>query len=173
MIYLEAPTRIDHTLPRPLVFLAGGITNCPDWQQDTATALSLEPGGQCNFTLLNPRRKNFPMGDPGASQAQIAWEHEALWSSDIILFWFSRGSDNPIVLLEYGMHLMRNRLQTSGAPTPIVGCDPEYPRAMDVRVQTQLLVQRCGERVEIHDTLDATWQASAAAILRFAMGVRP
>lgn len=53
------------------VFLAGGITGCPDWQ-----AAVVRMVGDANVVLLNPRRENFPMDDPKASLDQILWEHD-------------------------------------------------------------------------------------------------
>ena len=37
----------------------------------------------------NPRRKDFPINDPIASEEQITWEFEHLKNSDIIIFWFA------------------------------------------------------------------------------------
>lgn len=80
------------------LFLAGGITNCPDWQSKMIDELK-----NVDITIYNPRRKNFPTDDPNASEEQITWEYAHLKTADIISFWFSRGSLNPIVLYELGM----------------------------------------------------------------------
>lgn len=110
------------------LFLAGGITNCPDWQTVMIEKLKDIP----NLTIYNPRRKDFPINDPNASEAQITWEYNHLKDADIVLFWFSRGSLNPIVLYELGMWgCSRNR-------PFIVGVDPQYERKQDVIIQTQL-----------------------------------
>src|SRR5438132_145293 len=101
-LYVEAleewnPTygTFDHDLES--VFLAGGITGCPDWQTDMVSLLAGSP-----VVVLNPRRKNFPIGDPNAAQEQIAWEYRHLRKADRILFWFSAATLNPIVLYELG-----------------------------------------------------------------------
>ena len=112
------------------IFLAGGISNCPDWQSEAIehfTALS-----NYNFTLYNPRRENFPINDPNASEQQIVWEYNHLRDSDIILYWFARGSLNPIVLYELGMW------GNSRDKTIFIGIDPEYERKHDVEIQTKL-----------------------------------
>lgn len=62
------------------LFLAGGITNCPDWQSEMIEKLSFIK----NLTVFNPRRKNFPIHDPKASEEQITWEFNWLKNSDII-----------------------------------------------------------------------------------------
>lgn len=110
------------------LFLAGGITNCPDWQAAIIPLLSSIP----ELTVYNPRRKNFPIHDPNAAEEQITWEYNKLKEADIILFWFSRGSLNPIVLYELG------RWGNSSDKPIVIGLDEEYERKQDVIVQTML-----------------------------------
>ena len=108
------------------LFLAGGITDCPDWQQEMKDLLS-----KTDLTILNPRRKNFPIHDPGAAGAQIKWEYHALRNADAILFWFPHETICPIVLYELGAWSMTCK--------PIfVGAHPEYQRRQDVVIQTYL-----------------------------------
>lgn len=76
--------------------------------------------------MFNPRCKSIP-----EENAQIKWEYEKLQESDIISFWFSVGSLNPITLFEYGSYFKSDK-------TIVVGCHPEYQRRNDVIVQTQL-----------------------------------
>jgi len=109
------------------IFLAGGISNCPDWQMELIGRLKGIPA-----TLYNPRRANFPMDDPNAAEEQITWEYEKLKAADIIVFWFSRGSLNPIVLYELG------RWGNSSDKPIVIGIDPEYERTQDVEIQTVL-----------------------------------
>lgn len=123
MIYIEAP---DSDAFMPKVFLAGGITDCPDWQSEVRRALRSEP-----CVLLNPRRENFPIDDPDAAEEQITWEHRALRAADAILFWFPKETLCPIVSYELGAWSMTDK--------PIfVGCDPKYMRQQDVVIQMQL-----------------------------------
>ncbi len=113
------------------LFLAGGITNCPDWQTELIERLkSIDI--KAVLDVYNPRRKNFPIGDKNASREQIQWEFDKLKTADIIVFWFSRGSLNPIVLYELGMW-------GNSRTTPIIiGIDKEYEREQDVIIQTAL-----------------------------------
>ena len=141
-LIIEAPNEIysvENMHSRKL-FLAGGITNCPDWQSVVIEGLKDMRG----VTIYNPRRKNFPMNDPKAAEAQIAWEFNQLANADVILFWFSKGSLNPIVLYELGMWG-----NSSNIPM-VVGCDKGYERTQDVIIQTQL----ARPDVEIFDDLD-------------------
>ncbi len=114
------------------IFLAGGITNVPEWQTDLIDMLRKMDLGKEQVILYNPRRKNFPIHDPNASNEQITWEFRKLQASEMIIFWFARGSINPIVLYELGMW-------GNSRATPIsIGLDPLYERKQDVIIQTGL-----------------------------------
>jgi hypothetical protein len=125
MIYIEAPNRKLNIYETSL-FLAGGITGCPDWQQEMVVKLECT-----DLTLLNPRRADFPTGDPDTALEQITWEHYMLRAASGIMFWFPKETLCPIVLYELGAWSMRDR--------PIfVGVHPDYQRRQDVEIQTKL-----------------------------------
>ena len=111
------------------LFLAGGITNCPDWQAEMLKKL------KGDIVVYNPRRANFPIDDPNAAKEQITWEYNRLKVAKEILFWFSRGSLNPIVLFGYGMW----GLSKWSSKKIFIGVDPEYERKQDVYIQTELV----------------------------------
>ncbi len=128
--YIEAPNRaapIDFTRS---IFLAGSITGAYDWQK--AAADKLLPF----FHVFNPRRANYDVMDPSQERIQISWEHDYLYYSTIILFFFSHETLAPITLLEYGAWLEQSKM------TPwkkIYTCiHPEYKRKNDVVIQTEL-----------------------------------
>lgn len=126
MKYIEALNR-DIYESENTVFMAGGITNCPDWQQEMKELLK-----DSGVTLLNPRRKDFPIGDPNAASEQIKWEYDMLRAADAIMFWFPKETICPIVLYELGAW--------SATRKPIaVGVHPEYQRKQDVEIQTGLV----------------------------------
>jgi hypothetical protein len=124
MQYVEAIARVP--LRYPSVFLAGGITGCPPWQSEAVAVLA-----HLDVTVLNPRRADFPMGDPQAGREQILWEFEALRMADMVAFWFPEETLCPITLFEYGKHLV-------GAKPLIVGIHPRYARRVDLLEQTAL-----------------------------------
>lgn len=127
MRYLESPDKIEPFDTQTRLFLAGGITNCPDWQQEMRELLA-----DTTLTLLNPRRANFPIGDPSAAQVQIEWEFDMLRAADGIMFWFPQETICPIVLYELGAWSMSDK--------PIfVGVHPSYERRQDVEIQTKLV----------------------------------
>lgn len=108
------------------LFLAGGITGCPNWQKDAISYLE-----DTDLILLNPRRDNFPIHDPNAAFEQILWEYEHLRLADAILFWFPKETLCPIVLYELGAWSMTQK--------PIfVGVHEDYARKNDVVIQTSL-----------------------------------
>lgn len=113
------------------IFLAGGITNCPDWQTELIKKLK-DSNITTDLDIYNPRRKNFPIHDKSASVEQISWEFEKLKTADMIVFWFSLGSLNPIVLYELGMWGNSRDTQI------IIGIDEGYERKQDVIIQTTL-----------------------------------
>jgi hypothetical protein len=125
MQYVEALNEYEPG-PLPAVFLAGGISGCPDWQREVVGLLRDDP-----VVLLNPRRAAFPIGDPEAGLKQIEWEHRHLRKADSILFWFPRETLCPIALYELGAWSMT-------AKPLFVGAHLDYPRRLDVEVQTRL-----------------------------------
>ena len=144
MRYVQAPQ--PYTGPGPLLFLAGGISDCPDWQAEAVAMLRDTPG----LTVLDPRRAVFDLADPAAATEQITWEHTHLHRADVVLFWFAAGgSVQPITLYELGVHVTR------GVPLA-VGADPGYPRRLDVQIQ--LALARPG--LTVHDTLADTVAAA-------------
>ena len=127
MYYLEALENLERTFGYKSIFLAGGITGCPNWQQEMKQMLK-----DTDLILLNPRRANFPIHDPNAANEQITWEHKHLSKAGAILFWFAKETIQPIVLYELGAWSMTDK-------TIFVGVHPEYPRRQDVEIQTSLV----------------------------------
>jgi len=154
MIYVEAPKYRLTGKPRT-IFLAGGITNCPDWQSAMVESLN-HKHCMSDVIVFNPRRENFPIHDPEAANEQIKWEHHYLYGVDAVVFWFARGSLNPIVLFEYGKELgRRDGKHPKQWKKLFVGCDPEYERVDDVVIQTRLHEKQMGvEPMPISNSLD-------------------
>ena len=151
MQYIEAlTTYTDHQGQRS-VFLAGGISDCYDWQAEVAQMLA-----ETQLIVLNPRRANFPIHDPSQSQLQIQWEYEHLRKASAILFWFPSETLCPITLYELGTW--------SNSEKPIfIGVHPNYQRRIDVEIQTRLIrpdvvivysLQHLADQLKVY----ATWQ---------------
>jgi hypothetical protein len=130
MQYVEALTEYEPGA-LPAVFLAGGVTGCPDWQREVVGLLRDLP-----VALLNPRQASFPIGDPLAAPRQIEWEHRHLRRADAVLFWFPAESLCPIALYELGAWSVYQ--DARGLRPLFVGVHPRYPRRQDVEIQTRL-----------------------------------
>jgi hypothetical protein len=127
------------------LFLAGGITGCPDWQQEVIRLLA-----DTDLTLLNPRRRAFPV-EADAATAQIIWEFRHLRKASAILFWFPREALCPIALYELGAWSMTDK--------PLfLGAHPDYERRHDLMIQTSL----ARPDVAVGDSLDALARAVRA-----------
>jgi hypothetical protein len=135
----------------PRLFLAGGIGGCPHWQDDAIARLA-EAG--VPMTAFNPRREDYPHDDPAAEAEQVSWEFRALRASQVVLFWFTDATDQPIALFELGGQLAR--------PVRLaVGAAPGYRRR--VNLVTQLSLAR--PDLVVHDGL-AGVVAAALTLLR-------
>lgn len=111
---------------QPALFLAGGITGCPDWQKPVGDMLN-----RSDLTVFNPRRSDYE-DKPLTAVQQITWEYAAIQASSFMFFWFPRETDCPITLFELGCAL------SEGRQTLVVGCEPGYSRHLDVVTQCAL-----------------------------------
>jgi hypothetical protein len=124
MRYIECPEV--YTGEGKTLFSAGGISDCRDWQKELADKLV-----DLDFVFINPRRKNFPINDPNASEEQIKWEFGHLQNSEMVSFWFPNETLCPITLYELGRWLNSDK-------KIFLGIHPEYKRKFDVEIQTGL-----------------------------------
>ena len=125
MKYIECPEVYKEN--NPSLFLAGGITNCPNWQKELIELLK-----DTNLTLLNPRRKHFQENNPEIEEQQITWEFNHLKKASAVSFWFTKETVCPITLYELG------KQSTSNKPL-FIGVHPDYSRKRDVEIQTKLI----------------------------------
>jgi hypothetical protein len=117
------------------LFLAGGITNCENWQAKVIKELKDEE----NLTIYNPRRKKFNITKKSIQEEQIVWEYKHLKEADLICFWFSKETICPITLYELGMWgNSRDHYDRMLSKRIFIGIDPEYSRKEDVIIQTIL-----------------------------------
>ena len=143
MNLIVAPQKVNwYKIKKPTVFLAGGITNCPEWQDEIIEKLK-----DVDAYVFNPRRKNFPIDDPNAAKEQITWEFDALQRCNIFSMWFSAGkSDQPICMYELGRNLALFEVALD-TDKVIVGVEPGYCREQDVRIQTALVDKNAAKRI--------------------------
>lgn len=137
MEIIEAPFAHPKTTD---LFLAGGITNCPDWQKEAIGYLEDIPG-----IALNPRRSGAFTEDIAGEQ--IEWEYHALRSAETVLFWFPKETLCPITLLELGVFTQRPQTRL------IVGTDLDYARRFDVIKQLELARPEVRVRHDVEDLI--------------------
>ena len=146
------------------VFLAGGITNCPDWQKDIINKLQNDYTNlDDKLVIFNPRRENFPIGDKSASYKQIEWEFNALEKADIFSMYFTSGiSDQPICMYELGRYIsrMQAKYPVDWKRRIIISVEDGYKRKEDVLIQTHLA---CGAdlfvNAQISDIINKDYHA--------------
>ena len=118
------------------VFLAGGISGCRDWQKEYIESIKSDfrfnsSDFNVTFTLYNPRRESFNIHEVAMREEQIVWEYNKLQEADIISFWFTNETTQPITLYELGKAL-------GSGKKIIIGMDEDYERYEDVRIQAEL-----------------------------------
>lgn len=118
------------------LFLAGGITNCPDWQKTVLASLE-----ETNLLIGNPRRVFY--SSEVYAQDQIKWEYDALRKSSTVMFWFPEETLCPITLFELGVFTQKPDTKV------IVGTHPNYSRRLDVVEQLKL----SRPEIKVHDNL--------------------
>lgn len=124
-------------LPRfSSVFLAGGITNCKEWQKEVIEELEFE-----DVSIFNPRQEHFDITDKNASYKQVYWEFERLEQMDIFSMYFCNdNSDQPICMYELGRNIIRmqNRFPGDWEKRIIISVEDGYRRMADLLFQTAL-----------------------------------
>lgn len=139
MIEIKCPdTMRFKPLNQTAIFMAGGITGCPDWQHVMVEQLANVP----NLILVNPRRNDWDLTK--SSKDQITWEYHHLHIVDYTYFWFPKEGMCAITLYELAMAVAKrgDRIR--------VGVEPGYWRELDVREQLAL----AAPWIDIVSTLD-------------------
>lgn len=115
-------------------FLAGGISNCPDWQKEVIN--QLKEYDLKRLILFNPRRERFSIEDKSEAEKQIAWEFKYLQQMDIFSMYFC-GSESvqPICMYELGRYLSKFSNKSHLAALSV---EDGYNRASDVIIQSRL-----------------------------------
>lgn len=128
MKYIVCPENVTDLGGRT-IFMAGGITGCPDWQTEVSKMSFRE---DLHLTLINPRRPEFDCSKAESSKEQIEWEYKHLRVSNYILFWFPKEGLCSITLFELGWALGLSEHYIR------IGVEPGYCRELDVREQVGL-----------------------------------
>lgn len=125
------------------LFLAGGISDCPDWQKEIIDLIFESLLKNKDVVIANPRLSSGLEKTGFKAEQQIIWEWNALKNSKNISFWFPKETLCPITLFEYGKFL------SDTSKNIFCGADKRYKRFFDLTVQTRL--ER--PKVKIHTNL--------------------
>lgn len=152
--YIEAPNKID-IKNKLSAFLAGGITNCEDWQTNVERRLSKFN----SVTVVNPRRNDWKMDSDQIKESaiQISWEYDYIRRVSDIIFWFTDDTLQPISLFELGAALERNGENWNSDikhQRIFLGADKNYKRRMDVVIQAKLENYIWPIRTNINELID-------------------
>lgn len=132
MRHFHAPEIVPSEALARSVFLAGGITDAPIWQEDLAGAL-----GDLDVSFLNPRRNGYSSLPALDLRVQIAWEHNHLRAASAISFWFPAPAPCLISLFELGA--WSHWHGANGEIKPLfVGLHPDYMRRENIEIQLAL-----------------------------------
>lgn len=134
-MYIQAPNDVRQAVQSTRIFLAGGISNCPVWQDEIAKIVDTR-----KHDLINPRRKGAFDNWGNIAAEQITWEHDAFTVVNACLFWFPKDTLCPITLFELGKQLTYVGHDSVKRPL-IIGWDPEYKRAFDLEQQIRLEIK--------------------------------
>ena len=117
------------------IFLAGGITNCGNWQDKVIKALA-----DYDVVIFNPRRDSFDITNKSETERQIEWEFNALNQCDIFTMYFCGGESlQPICMYELGRNILYQQKQYAHWQDKIViSAEKSYKRFDDVVIQTRL-----------------------------------
>lgn len=129
------------------VFLAGGISDCWNWQEAVINKLKeMEENGydMRSLVLFNPRRPSFDVNNPEDTKAQISWESYWLDCCDIFSMYFCNSdSVQPICMYELGRSLLKKSDDWEDDDihycySILISIEKGYKRADDVLIQMEL-----------------------------------
>ncbi len=150
MLLVTAPER-PISFERPAIFLAGGITDAPEWQPIAAELL-----GGAFATCFNPRRIDgfAPPDDPEYVQRykeQVEWEHHYLLAVDIVLFWLPKEAPCITTRFELGWWFGLNFGLVNEFKRPfVVGVEP------GVNGENYFRTALPASGIPVHSSLEAT-----------------
>ena len=144
------------------VFLAGGISNCPDWQSEVIDRLKNDEflKSMNNIVIDNPRREFFDVSQEDdvllqSEKDQIEWEFDKLESCDIFSIYFCNSSSvQPICMYELGRNIVRmqEKFPHDWQIRIVISVEDGYIRKKDVLLQSELALGGLNVFVNQHAT---------------------
>jgi hypothetical protein len=140
-LILVAPER--GPIRGPSVFLAGGITGSPRWQDEVVAYFERAIDG---ITVCNPRRPRDFEDQADEYERQVTWELDHLLTADLALFWFP-AAECRITRIELGLII-------GGGRPVVVGADPQFVSFRYLSALTRRL------NLPLHTSLDDLCEAA-------------
>jgi Nucleoside 2-deoxyribosyltransferase like len=124
---LQLATKLLSLLLDPIIFIAGDIVGCPNWQKELASRFDHHK----QLYLLNPRTPKFDSNNSDMYSHQIEWEQFYFTASDAVLFWFCWETSGSRALYQLGTAVASGK-------TIFVGCHPGYTGRNELQKQLSL-----------------------------------
>ena len=135
----------DHEI---ILFLAGGISKCSDWQTKVLGKLS-KRNVAGNILVCNPRRSNFApqwVADKNITEEQIKWEFKYLSKMNLFTMYFdySEESDQPICFYELGRYISQIMIKFPNdyQERIVISFNEKFKRKLDVIYQVALATDK-------------------------------
>ena len=161
---LQSPNEYipDEKKEKILIFLAGGITNCSNWQKSLIDIFSFtltEKEYLSNILFINPRRKNsISFNNEEEIIKQIKWEFKYLNQCDLFTMFFddTKLSDQPICFYELGKYLsqFQNIYKNNYDEHIIISYKKGFKRTLDLKIQVDLATNSKIKPIEIEEIDD-------------------
>jgi len=138
------------------IFLAGGISNCPDWQSDVIRMLD-DKLERHDILVINPRRIGDLARDTNDAVEQIKWEIAYIKYTMYFLFWFPEETVCPITLFELGkiaQMLSNEQSDYNGTDYISIGIHPNYSRKLDIETQLPYILPDIQFQYSLEDLVD-------------------
>ena len=141
-----------------LIFLAGGITNCSNWQKTLIENFSLtlkEKEYISNILFINPRRESsISFKNEEEIIKQIKWEFKYLNQCDLFTMFFddTKLSDQPICFYELGKYLNQfQNIYKNYDEHIIISYKKGFKRTLDLKIQVDLATKSKIKPIEIEE----------------------
>lgn len=142
-----------------LIFLAGGITNCSNWQDSLLENLKLilkEKEYFQNLIFINPKRESSILFiNEEEIIKQIKWEYKYLNQCDIFTMFFddTKLSDQPICFYELGKYVnqFQNIYKNNFEEHILISYKKGFRRTLDLKIQIDLASNSKIKPIEINE----------------------
>jgi len=137
MKVITAPEYYVPTREEITIFLAGGITDCENWQKEVIDYLkSLPEENTDKLVIFNPRRDKWPKSsDTEEIRRQINWEADYIRHADIFSMYFTNTEKSD---LQFCFYVLGRYAGVYSRGKDIISYQEGFKRALDVEFQMSI-----------------------------------